>query len=207
MIAVAASPARAAMRTALEDRGFTIAAEAVDARSALVAAKRERPDLCLIDLDLPGDGLAAVGRIATALPGTTVVALAPVEDGAQMIAALEHGASGYLRTDFPADDLAKTLRAAHAGEPALSRSLVPHLIEHLRRGSSSRLELGDLMVTLTPRERDVVELVRKGWPTGEIARRLGLSPVTVRRHISSVSRKTGIPGRVALAEALKGSIR
>lgn len=195
------------MRTALEDRGFTIAAEAADARSALVAARRERPDLCLIGLDLPGDGLAAVGRVAAALPGTTVVALAPVEDGAQMIAALEHGASGYLPTDFPADDFAKTLRAAHAGEPALSRSLVPHLIEHLRRGSSSRLELGDLMVTLTPRERDVVDLVRNGWPTGEIARRLGLSPVTVRRHISSVSRKTGIPGRVALAEALKRSTR
>lgn len=195
------------MRAALEDRGFSIAADAADASSALAAAERERPDLCLIDLDLPGDGLAAVGRIARALPGITIVALAPVEDGAQMIAALEHGASGYLPAGLPADELARTLRAAHAGEPALSRSLVPHLIDHLRRGSSSRLELGDLTVTLTRRERDVVELVGNGSQTDEIARKLGVSPVTVRRHISSVSKKIGVSGRAALAEALKRSTR
>lgn len=195
------------MRAALEDRGFSIAADAADASSALAAAERERPDLCLIDLDLPGDGLAAVGRIARALPGITIVALASVEDGAQMIAALEHGASGYLPAGLPADELARTLRAAHAGEPALSRSLVPHLIDHLRRGSSSRLELGDLTVTLTPRERDVVELVGNGSQTDEIARKLGVSPVTVRRHISSVSKKIGVSGRAALAEALKRSTR
>jgi DNA-binding NarL/FixJ family response regulator len=130
-----------------------------------------------------------------------------VESGAQMIAALEHGASGYLSADLPADDLAKTLRAAHAGEPALSRSLVPHLIDRLRRAPSSRLELGDLTVTLTPRERDVVELVGNGWPTDEIAVRLGVSAVTVRRHISSVAKKVGVPGRAALAETLRRSTR
>ena len=203
LIAIAASAPRAEMSAALADRGFSIVADTGDAPSTLVAALRERPDVCLIDLDLAGDGLTAVGKIATRLRATTIVAFAAVENPAQMIEALERGASGYLCAGLGFDDLAKTLRAAHAGEPALSRSLVPHLIEHMRHSSLRLVELGGRTVAVTPREWDVVELVRQGLASKEIARRLGLSPVTVRRHISSLAKKIGATGRAELVETLK----
>jgi DNA-binding NarL/FixJ family response regulator len=203
LIAIAAPVPRAEIMAALAARGFSIVAAPGDSTSADAAAVRERPEVCLIDLDLAGDALAAVGKVATSLRSTTIVAFAAVEDPAQMIAALERGASGYLSAGLGFDELAKTLRAAHAGEPALSRSLVPYLIEHMRHDSLRLIASGGRTVTVTPREWDVVELLREGVQSKEIARRLGLSPVTVRRHISSVVRKVGARDRAELVEMLR----
>ena len=188
---------------ALAARGFAVLADAGDVATAVAAAVREAPEVCLVDLELPGNGLVAVAQIATRVPAATIVALAGVESPAQMIEALERGASGYLLRDLGDDELARTLRAAHAGEPAIARALVPHLIEHMRGGSRRVLELPGRTVALTPREWEIAGLVQSGFPTDEIAVRLGLSPVTVRRHISAVARKAGTSGRDELVEALE----
>jgi DNA-binding NarL/FixJ family response regulator len=203
LLAIGTAAARSDLSAGLTERGFSIVADVGDASSALAAARRECPAVCLVDLELPGGGLTAVQSIATRVPATTVVALAASESASEMLAALERGAAGYLVLGLGLDELAKTLRAAHAGEPALSRALVSHLIEHMRHKPLRLVEMDGSMLSLTPREWDMVEPVREGLSTESIARRLGLSPVTVRRHISSLARKTGSPDRAGLAERLR----
>jgi DNA-binding NarL/FixJ family response regulator len=194
---------RRELRRALEAEGFVVLAEAGDADAAVELTLRTRPQICLVDLDLPGHGLDAVSRIAGGAAGTIVVVLAESDRSSDVIAALMRGASGYLLTGLSGERLAATLRRAHAGEPALSRSLVPHLIDEIRRGPARRLTLPDRQVTLTPREWEVGELLLEGRSAKEMAARLGVSPVTVRRHIGLLLRKLGAPSRDAAVELLR----
>lgn len=203
LIAHAADAYRQRLRHGLERRGFTVVAEASTVDDALALAVREDPDLCLVGMQLPGGGLAAVARIVKAVPATAVVVLAAEAADGDVVAALERGALGYLQEDLGDDDLAASLRAAARGEPALSRALVPLLVDHVRRGTRRRVVLPSGVVQLTAREWDVGELLRDGHPTREIAERLGLSPVTVRRHVALLLKKLGAPDRSAAVELLK----
>lgn len=198
---------RRGVREALEADGFLVVAEAGDASSALAAATRLRPDVCLIEPELPGEGLGAIGRIAKASPQTLIVALSRSDRGDDVVAAFTRGASGYLLKGVSDERLGRTLRSALLGEPALSRSLVPHLVDEIRRGSSRRLALPDGPVTLTAREWEVGELLSEGRSTGEIAERLGVSPVTVRRHVSLLLQKLGVGSRQAAVETLRAHSR
>jgi DNA-binding NarL/FixJ family response regulator len=108
---------------------------------------------------------------------------------------------------MPSGELAKTLRAARNGEPALSRAMLPALIQQVRGRPQRRLALPGGPVELTVREWDVAELLRDGLNTAEIAGRLGVSPVTVRRHMASVLKKLGTPDRQAAVRALRASGR
>jgi two-component system, NarL family, nitrate/nitrite response regulator NarL len=203
LIAHAADAYRQRIRQGLEQRGLTVVAEASTVDEALALAVREDPDLCLVSMQLPGGGLAAVARIVKAVPATAVVVLAVESAGGDVVAALERGALGYLPEDVGDDELAASLRAAAKGEPALSRALVPLLVDHVRRGTRRRVVLPSGAVQLTAREWDVGELLRDGHPTREIAARLGLSPVTVRRHVALLMKKLGAADRSAAVETLK----
>lgn len=180
---------RRVVREALEGRGFIVVAEAADAASAIVLADRLQPSICLIEVELPGGGINTIGRITKSSPETLVVVFSRSELPQDVVDAFAHGASGYLLKGISGDRLATTLRAAYQGEPAVSRSLVPHLVDEIRRGSARRLSLPAGAVTLTTREWEVGELLRDGHSTSEIAARLGLSPVTVRRHIGLLLHK------------------
>jgi two-component system, NarL family, nitrate/nitrite response regulator NarL len=196
--------ARAALCVALEAAGFVIAAEAEDAASAIRAAAHEKPELCLVDLDLRGDGLKAIAVITRRQRAATVVALSGSADGNRMVAALDRGASGYLLKEMSADELSRSLRAALKGEPAIPRNMLPTLIEHVRSRPQRRISLPDGHgVELTVREWDVAALVRDDLTTSEIARRLGLSPVTVRRHLASIAAKLGAANRTEAVRLLK----
>ena len=203
LIAHAAAAYRQRTLQGLEERGFTVVAEAASVDDALALAVREDPDLCLVSMQLPGGGLAAVARIVKAMPATAVVVLAVEATDGDVVAALERGALGYLPEDVGLDELAASLRAAAKGEPALSRALVPLLVDHVRRGTRRRVVLPTGVVQLTAREWDVGELLRDGHPTREIAARLGLSPVTVRRHVALLTKKLGAADRGAAIETLK----
>jgi two-component system nitrate/nitrite response regulator NarL len=194
---------RRSVREALEEDEFVIAAESGDAEAAIGAATRLRPDILLIEVDLPGGGLNAIGRIAKASPKTLIVVLSRSERPDDVVTALTRGASGYLLKGISGDRLASTLRGAYDGEPPLSRSLVPHLVEEIRRGSERRLLLPDGAVTLTPREWEVGELLRERHSTAEIADRLGVSPVTVRRHVGLLVHKLGAESRQAAVDMLR----
>ena len=194
---------RRMVREALEAQGFFVVGETGDAPTAIGAAERLRPDICLIEIELPGEGLNAVGRIAKASPKTLIVVLSRSENAEDVVGAFTRGASGYLLKGIAGDRLASTLRRAYTGEPPLSRSLVPHLVDEIRRGSVRRLVLPGGPVTLTPREWEVGELLRDGHSTTEIAERLGVSPVTVRRHVGLLLRKLGAEDREAGVELLR----
>jgi DNA-binding NarL/FixJ family response regulator len=196
-------PHRRGVREALEAYGFRIVGEADDAASTVAHASRLRADICLIELELPEDGLYAISRIARSSPDTLIVVLSRSDRPEDVVNAFMRGASGYLLKGISGDRLAATLRAAYRGEPAVSRSLVPYLIDRIRRGSDRQLSLPGGSVTLTPREWEVGEMLSEGLSTGAIADRLGVSPVTVRRHVGLLLRKLGVDSREAGVELLR----
>lgn len=194
---------RASVRDALERNGFVIVGEAADAAAAIGAATRLKPDICLIEIELPLEGLNAVGRIARASPKTLIIVLSHSDRQEDVVSAFTRGAAGYLLKGISGDHLANSLRGAYLGEPPLSRSLVPYLVEEIRRGAIRRLTLPGGPVTLTPREWEVGELLREGHSTTEIANRLGVSPVTVRRHVGLLLQKLGAEDRDAAVDLLR----
>jgi DNA-binding NarL/FixJ family response regulator len=193
---------RGGVRAALEGHGFAVCAEAADAAGAVEAAQRERPDIVLLDINMPGSGIRAAAKIAATVPDTTVVMLTVSRDDDDLFAALQAGASGYLLKDMDPARLADALHGVCAGEAALSRTLVGRVIEefrHRQRRHPLRLSR-DRAVELTEREWEVLQELRDGLTTQEIADALGIAPVTVRRHVSSTLAKLRVSSR---AEALR----
>jgi DNA-binding NarL/FixJ family response regulator len=191
-------PTRAGVRAALEQQGmFTVCAEAPDGDGAVEAARRERPDVCLLDIHMPGDGIRAAETISRELPDTAVVMLTVSRADEDLFDALRAGASGYLLKDIDPARLPHALQGVLDGEAALPRRLVALLIEEFReRRRRRRIPLvGRRSVELTDREWEVLDLMRDGLPTDEIAARLFISPVTVRTHVSAILRKLHVTTR------------
>lgn len=147
-------PTRALAKEALEGHGFLVVAQAGDATEAVTAARREQPDICLIDIRMPGGGIRATAEIVSALPDTTVVMYTVSRSDADLFDALRAGASGYLLKDTDPARLPLALLGVLRGEAALPRTLVARLIEEFRqRERRKRLPLiGRRGVDLTSRE-------------------------------------------------------
>jgi DNA-binding NarL/FixJ family response regulator len=190
-------PTRAGVRMALEHGGLEVCAEAATAADAIRSALAERPDICLVDLGMPGNGLRAVSGIAQRLPSTPVLVLTVSRSADDLFDALRAGAAGYLLKDMDPEDLVAAVRGVLAGEAALPGFLAARLIDEFRhRGRGTTLTLDqNRKVELTPREWDVLELFGDGLSTAEIARRLDLSQVTVRRHMSALLPKLEVSSR------------
>jgi two-component system, NarL family, nitrate/nitrite response regulator NarL len=199
MIADGHPPTRNGVRLALEDDGFIVTEEDT-ATGAVAAALRDQPDLCLLDVDMPGGGIEAAATIRSQLPQTQVVMLGAAAKDADFFAALEAGASGYLLKELHPEQLGRTLRAALRGEAALPRTLTARLIAEFRertRGPSfTRRSERDL----TSREWEVLDCLCEGLSTRRIAKRLFISETTVRRHVSSILKKLDVPSRQAAAK-------
>jgi DNA-binding NarL/FixJ family response regulator len=198
-------PTRAGVKAALERGGFVVCAEAPDARTAIQAARREGPDVCLLDIHMPGDGIRAAETISHELPDAAVVMLTVSRTDEDLFNALRAGASGYLLKDIDPARLPLALRGVLEGEAALPRRLVALLIEEFReRKRRRRIPLvGRRAAELTDREWEVLEAMRQGLTTDEIAARLFISPVTVRTHISAILRKLHVETREAALELLE----
>lgn len=198
-------PTRAGVRLALEGHGFSVCAEAADAAAAVDAAMRECPDVCLLDVRMPGSGIAAAAEIASRLPETAVVMLTVSRDDADLFDALRAGAVGYLLKDIDPARLPVALRGVLEGEATLPRGLVTRLVEEFEaRSRRRRLVIRPAPdERLTAREWDVLELLRGGHTTAEIAQRLAIAPVTVRRHVSEILRKLRVPDREAALRLLE----
>ncbi len=190
---------RLGVRLALEDGGFEVAAEASDARGAVEAAREHEPDICLLDVYMPGGGVAAASELAETLPSTAVVMLSVSDSDEDLFDALRAGASGYLLKDTDPAVLPQALRSVLEGEAPLPRALTARLIVEFRRRGRERQarDAAGVLVTFSERESEVLELLRSELTTKQIAYRLGISPVTVRRHISEVLRKLQVPDREA----------
>jgi DNA-binding NarL/FixJ family response regulator len=190
---------RLGMRIALRSAGMQVVAEVADAPGAIAAARERQPEVCLVDVGLPGGGLAAVSGLHAACPRTRVVALGGDSAEEDPFAMLRAGALGYLPKAVEPDELARAVRATLDGEAPLPRTLTARLIEELQMRSGERRVRGANggSVVLPQREAAVLELLRRGMSTREIATRLGISPITVRRHISETTRRLGVGDRDA----------
>jgi DNA-binding NarL/FixJ family response regulator len=198
-------PTREDVRLALQDDpSFELVGEAADAFGAIDAVVRERPDLCLLDVHMAGGGVRAAWEISARLPQTRIVMLTVSRDDRDLFAALQAGASGYLLKDMDPDRLPYALKDVLAGRAALPRALVARLIDQFRdRGARRRAIVADEGEgRLTSREWQVLDLMRQELPTSEIARRLVLSPVTVRTHVNSILGKLRAPDRETLLRRL-----
>jgi DNA-binding NarL/FixJ family response regulator len=186
---------RVGVRIALERDGFEICAEADDAATAVEAAQRERPDICLLDIQMPGSGIHAAEEIARKVPDAAIVMLTVSRSDRDLFDALRVGASGYLLKDTDPERLPLALRGVLDGEAALPRHLVALVIEEFRERGRRRPLLKKRGVVLTDREWEVLELMSQGLTTFEIADRLFIEPVTVRTHVSAILKKLHVSSR------------
>jgi two-component system, NarL family, nitrate/nitrite response regulator NarL len=195
------APTRAGVRGALAEDGFVVVAEAPNADAAVDGALRERPDVCVLDIEMPGSGIVAAARISEQLPATAVVMLTVSRDDEHLFASLRAGAVGYLLKDMDPSRLGAALRGVLGGEAALPRTLVARLIGEFRsvERRPSLPFVRERGAKLTPREWEVLQLLRDGMTTAAIAHRLGVADVTVRRHVSAILAKLRLPDRKAMA--------
>ena len=171
-----------------------VVGEAGGGEAAVAAAAAGRPDVVLMDLLMPdGDGIAAIRALADAAPGARVLVLSSFGDDERVFAAMQAGAAGYLLKDVEPDALANAIREVHRGRPALHPDVAALLMRRAADPAGAAVE------QLTPREREVLQLVVEGYANKQIARRLRITEKTVKTHVSSILQKLGVPDRTAAA--------
>jgi DNA-binding NarL/FixJ family response regulator len=192
---------RAGFRALLEaEPDLAVVGEAVDGAQAVELARRERADVVLMDIRMPGvDGLAATRRIAAAedLSGVRVVILTTFEADEYVYRALRAGASGFLVKDTEPAELVRAVRIVAGGEALLSPAVTRRLISDIARRPEPA-EPGPALEVLTAREREVLALVAAGLSNDEIAGRLFVSPLTAKTHVSRILTKLGARDRAQL---------
>ncbi len=190
-------PQRLGVRAALEADGFKVVAEVGDAQSAYRAALELKPHVCLLDIHMPGNGLKAAAKISSDVPESAVVMLTVSRNDEDLFDALRVGASGYLLKDIDPEKLPEALRGVLRGEAAIPPSLVARMMQEFRGpGRRRKLPLvGRKGVELTSKEWEVLDLMREGQSTSEMAERLFVSPVTVRSHVSQILKKLQVKSR------------
>ena len=199
-------PTRVGIRAALEADGCDVVADVCDAADAVAAVEEHRPDVCLLDINMPGSGIWAAGEISKGSSGTPIVMLTASRDDSDLFDALRTGAVGYLLKDIDPDRLGAALRGVLAGEAALPRSLVLRLMEEFRGRPRRGLLPGGrpAAARLTERESEVLALMTEGLATHEIAARLYVGQVTVRTHIANILKKLRVPDRESAIRLAQG---
>jgi NarL family two-component system response regulator LiaR len=189
---------REGLRTFLElQDGIEVAAEAQDGEEALREAERVRPDVILMDLVMPKlDGVGAMRRLRTLIPEARVVVLTSFLEDEHLLPALRTGAAGYLLKNAEPSELARAIRAAHAGEAIIDPTVAARLVQALAGGAEPRRSDGE---RLTRREREVLELIAGGRSNKRIAFELGISEKTVKTHVGHVLAKLGVTDRTQAA--------
>jgi len=202
LIAAERLPTRVGLRLALEPEARCT--EAADAESAVDAAVRDRPDVCLLGLDPGGQTLRVVTEIVARVPSAAVILLTSKLDEEEFMAAVRAGASGYMTQNLDPKRLPHVVQGALRGESAVPRRFVSRLLDELRTRERRRSVVlaGRGRVALTSREWEVAEMLLRSATTSEIASRLGVAPVTVRRQVGSVERKLGVSTRAEVIALL-----
>lgn len=190
------------MRTGLRavlsaDEGLEVVAEAENGRQAVQRAPHARPEVVLMDVRMPDlDGIAATGELLAVAPEAKVVILTTFEEDDYILGALRAGASGFLLKRTSPEDLTAAIHTVAAGEALLSPSVTRRVIDRV----SAQPLIGDAadprLEELTPREREVLELVAQGLSNGEIAAALTVEETTIKTHVKRVLMKTGARDRV-----------
>ena len=199
------APTRAGVHASLDAEGFEVVGEAASARAAVTMALELKPDVCLLDIHMPGSGIAAAEEIARTLPDCAIVMLTYSRDDDDLFDSLRAGARGYLLKDMDPDRIGPALHGVLSGEAALPRSLVAKVLQEFQGRTRRKLFVRETRPTqLTSREWEIMELLRQGLSTEDVARRLFVAPGTVRVHISSVLKKLQVPDRKSALHRLSG---
>ncbi len=167
--------------------GVDIVGEAADGDEAVAMARELRPDVVLMDLRMPKvDGATATERIRGEVPSVRVLVLTTYDTDADIVRAVEAGASGYLLKDTPPAQLAEAVRAAARGETVLAPPVAARLVSRLRRPPGE---------ALTDREREVLSLVARGLSNRAIGEHLFIGEATVKTHLLRAFAKLGVDDR------------
>jgi DNA-binding NarL/FixJ family response regulator len=180
--------------------GFEVVGEAASGAEAVAVCDRQRPDVVLMDLQMPEmDGATATAEITTRFPGTRVLVLTTYDTDADILRAVEAGATGYLLKDTPRERLFPAIRAAARGETVLAPVVATRLVSRMRRPATE---------ALTAREVEVLELVARGSSNADIAAALFISEATVKTHLLHAFAKLDVDDRTAAVVAAleRGSI-
>lgn len=195
---------RGRVREALEQSDCVVVGEGATAEDAVRLAQEHKPDVALLDIHMPGNGIHAAREISKTLPETTVVMLTQSAEDDDVFDSLRAGASGYLLKDTDPARLGDVLRAVLNGEGAMPRRLLARILEEFRAPAKRRFSRkSSAAAKLTEREWEVMEMLAEGLTTEEVAGRLFLSPTTVRVHVSSVLKKLRVRDRESAFEALR----
>jgi two-component system, NarL family, response regulator LiaR len=189
---------RQGIRAFLETHAdIAIVGEADDATSAVAICDKEKPQVALVDMVMPGGGISATRDIRIASPTTQVVLLTSFEDAQQIVAAIQAGALSCLLKDIDGDGLADALRKAAKGEATLHPRIAGHLMDALRRGVVAPGT--EILESLSQREREVLRLMADGLSNSHIATQLSIAEKTVKTHVSNVLAKLGVTDRTQAA--------
>jgi two-component system, NarL family, response regulator LiaR len=189
---------REGLRTflALQD-GIDVVGEAADGTQALAQAQRLTPDVILMDLVMPElDGVGAMQELRARGSASRVIVLTSFLDDDRLMAAIEAGAAGYLLKNVEPAELARAVRAAHAGEAIIDPAVAARLVRTLAQHSHSPVPDYE---RLTRREREVLELIAGGRSNKRIAAELGISEKTVKNHVGHLLEKLGVADRTQAA--------
>lgn len=179
------------------EAGFQVIGEAQDGEEALRAADRLRPDVILMDLEMPGiGGIEATRRITADHPTTQVVVLTSHASEEDVFPALKAGALGYLLKHSAPEDVLQAIRQAHRGETVLHPAIARMVLQELHRPGASKPRTTD---PLSEREVEVLRLIARGMSNQEIADTLVVGEATVRSHVSSILRKLQLASRTQAA--------
>lgn len=196
---------RDGLRSLLQSRGHEVVGEARNGRQAIELAQQLKPDLVLMDIQMPElDGVSATRELTAQLPDVKVVALTASEQNETLFDAIKAGAQGYLLKNLEADEFFALLDRANTGEPALTPNLARKLLQEFAKPSARPTAEPDAD-ELTDREREVLELMVEGVTSNrKLASRLGLSENTVKFHVRNILDKLRLHTR---AEAVGYALR
>jgi DNA-binding NarL/FixJ family response regulator len=187
---------RAAIKSSLNVPGIRVVSDVATAEDALGRVAQDRPDVMLIDIDLPGmDGVELVHELAPRLPDTHMVILTASANKRDLVAAIRAGAAGYLTKGISPEGLVRAVLGVPLGDLPMPRHLARELVEYLVAGTSEH----ELRGGLSARETQVVSMISEGMTNREIGAALGISPRTVGRHVGNVLEKLGAKNRAAAA--------
>jgi len=176
-----------------------LAVTAATGPAAVMTARRTDCDVVLLDMAVR-DSTQLVAALLTARPGLKVVALGVPEDSPEVVTCAEAGICGYVSREATLAELGDALRCALRGEAPVTAKVAAGLLRHIAFQARTRRS-GDLPQQLTPREREVVELLESGMTNRQIARALHLQVSTVKNHVHNVLAKCGVTGRAEVAAA------
>ncbi len=191
----------------LESQGdIQVVGEASDGSQALQAVETAEPDVVIIDVIMPTkDGIEATREIKNAFPNVGVVVLSGHDEQQFVFDALKAGASGYLLKTAELDEVVQAVKAVAQGEALLDPSLASRMLTEFQ--TYQRAELAEVFQPLTPREREILQLMSQGLPNKTIASRLSISERTVTTHVANIYSKLHVNNRVsAIQEAMRRRI-